>query len=81
MTITLLTDSQGHKMGKTAGNAVWLDPKKTSPYEFYQYWEMLQTAMFSSASVCLPFLPLEQIDEMDKVGGQPAQQGKRDTRI
>ncbi len=65
MTITLLTDSQGKKMGKTAGNAVWLDPNKTSPYEFYQYWRNVGDADVMKCIRMLTFLPLEQIDEMD----------------
>lgn len=65
MTITLLTDSQGKKMGKTAGNAVWLDPNKTSPYDFYQYWRNVADADVLKCIRMLTFLPLEQIDEMD----------------
>ena len=64
MTITLLTDSQGHKMGKTAGNAVWLDPNKPSPYEFYQYWRNVGDGDVLKCIRMLTFLPLEQIDEM-----------------
>jgi tyrosyl-tRNA synthetase len=64
MTITLLTDSQGKKMGKTAGNAVWLDPNKTSPYDFYQYWRNVADADVMKCIRMLTFLPLEQIDEM-----------------
>ncbi len=65
MTITLLTDSQGKKMGKTAGNAVWLDANKTSPYDFYQYWRNVGDADVMKCIRMLTFLPLEQIDEMD----------------
>ena len=65
MTITLLTDSQGKKMGKTAGNAVWLDPNKTSPYEFFQYWRNVGDNDVMKCIRMLTFLPLEQIDEMD----------------
>ncbi len=65
MTITLLTDSQGNKMGKTAGNAVWLDPNKTTPYEFYQDWRNVADADVMKCIRMLTFLPLEQIDEMD----------------
>ena len=65
MTITLLTDSQGKKMGKTAGNAVWLDPNKTSPFEFYQYWRNVGDSDVLKCIRMLTFLPLEQIDEMD----------------
>ena len=65
MTITLLTDSQGNKMGKTAGNAVWLDPNKTSPFDFYQYWRNVADADVMKCIRMLTFLPLEQINEMD----------------
>ena len=65
MTITLLTDSQGKKMGKTAGNAVWLDPDKTSPYDFFQYWRNVDDADVMKCIRMLTFLPLEQINEMD----------------
>lgn len=65
MTITLLTDSQGKKMGKTAGNAVWLDANKTSPYDFYQYWRNVEDADVMKCIRMLTFLPLEQINEMD----------------
>ena len=65
MTITLLTDSQGKKMGKTAGNAVWLDPAKTSPYEFYQYWRNVGDADVMKCIRMLTFLPLETIEEME----------------
>ena len=65
MTITLLTDSQGNKMGKTAGNAVWLNPNKTSPFEFYQYWRNVADADVMKCIRMLTFLPLEQINEMD----------------
>lgn len=66
MTITLLTDSQGKKMGKTAGNAVWLDPAKTSPYDFYQYWRNVDDADVIKCIRMLTFLPVEEIDEMSK---------------
>ena len=65
MTITLLTDSQGKKMGKTAGNAVWLDPNKTSPFDFYQYWRNVDDADVLKCIRMLTFLPLEQIREME----------------
>ena len=65
MTITLLTDSNGKKMGKTAGNAVWLDPKKTSPYDFYQYWRNVADADVLKCIRMLTFLPVEEIDKMD----------------
>ena len=64
MTITLLTDSNGKKMGKTAGNAVWLDPKKTSPYDFYQYWRNVDDKDVLKCIRMLTFLPLEEIDKM-----------------
>ncbi len=64
MTITLLTDSQGKKMGKTAGNAVWLDANKTSPFEFYQYWRNVGDDDVLKCIRMLTFLPLEQIEEM-----------------
>ena len=64
MTITLLTDSNGNKMGKTAGNAVWLDPNKTSPYEFYQYWRNVGDADVLKCIRMLTFLPLDRIEEM-----------------
>lgn len=69
MTITLLTDSQGKKMGKTAGNAVWLDPDKTSPYEFYQYWRNVGDKDVLKCIRMLTFLPLEEIDKMDSWEG------------
>ena len=64
MTITLLTDSNGKKMGKTAGNAVWLDPNKTSPYDFYQYWRNVDDKDVLKCIRMLTFLPLEEIDKM-----------------
>ncbi len=76
MTITLLTDSQGKKMGKTAGNAVWLDPNKTSPFEFYQYWRNVGDADVMKCLRMLTFLPLEQLDEMDKWEGNQLNQAK-----
>ncbi|MBQ4119737.1 MAG: tyrosine--tRNA ligase [Clostridia bacterium] len=65
MTITLLLNSEGKKMGKTVGGAVWLDPKKTSPYEFYQYWRNVADADVLKCIRMLTFLPLEEIDKMD----------------
>ena len=76
MTITLLTDSQGQKMGKTAGNAVWLDPNKTSPFEFYQYWRNVGDADVLKCIRMLTFLPLEQIDEMDHWEGEQLNKAK-----
>ena len=76
MTITLLTDSQGKKMGKTAGNAVWLDANKTSPFDFYQYWRNVADADVLKCIRMLTFLPLEQIDEMDKWEGAQLNEAK-----
>ena len=71
MTITLLLNSEGKKMGKTANGAVWLDPNKTSPFDFYQYWRNIGDADVLKCIRMLTFLPLDQIDEMDKwEGGQ-----------
>ena len=69
MTITLLTDSQGKKMGKTAGNAVWLDPNKTSPYDFFQYWRNVDDADVIKCMKMLTFIPLEEISEYEKLEG------------
>ena len=69
MTITLLLNSEGKKMGKTQSGAVWLDPEKTSPYDFYQYWRNVADADVLKCLRMLTFLPLEQIDEMDKWEG------------
>ena len=66
MTITLLTDSQGKKMGKTAGNAVWLDPNKTSPFEFVQYWRNVGDADVMKCIRMLTFIPIEEIEEIAK---------------
>ncbi|MEE0945878.1 MAG: tyrosine--tRNA ligase [Acutalibacteraceae bacterium] len=76
MTITLLTDSQGKKMGKTAGNAVWLDPNKTPPYDFFQYWRNVGDNDVLKCIRMLTFLPLEQIDEMDKWEGSELNKAK-----
>ena len=76
MTITLLTDSQGKKMGKTAGNAVWLDPNKTSPFDFYQYWRNVADTDVMKCIRMLTFLPLEQINEMDKWEGSQLNRAK-----
>lgn len=71
LTITLLTDAQGKKMGKTAGNAVWLSPDKTTPFEFYQYWRNVDDSDVMKCIRMLTFLPLEKINEMDQwEGGQ-----------
>ncbi len=76
MTVSLLTDSQGKKMGKTAGNAVWLDPEKTSPYDFYQYWRNVGDGDVMNCIRMLTFLPLEQIAEMDTWRDQQINQAK-----
>ncbi len=76
MTITLLTDSNGNKMGKTAGNAVWLDANKTSPYDFYQYWRNVGDADVLKCLRMLTFLPLEQIDQMAKWEGSELNKAK-----
>lgn len=76
MTITLLLNSEGKKMGKTQSGAVWLDPKKTSPYDFYQYWRNIADADVLKCLRMLTFLPLEQIDEMDKWEGSQLNKAK-----
>ena len=76
MTITLLLNSEGNKMGKTQKGAVWLDPDKTTPYEFYQYWRNVADADVLKCLRMLTFLPLEQIDEMDKWEGSRLNQAK-----
>ncbi|WP_322200326.1 tyrosine--tRNA ligase [Acutalibacter intestini] len=76
LTINLLTDSQGNKMGKTAGNAVWLDPNKTSPFDFYQYWRNVEDADVVKFIRMLTFLPLEEIDEMSHWEGSQLNQAK-----
>ncbi len=76
MTITLLLNSEGKKMGKTQSGAVWLDPEKTSPYDFYQYWRNIGDADVLKCLRMLTFLPLEQIDEMDKWEGAQLNEAK-----
>ena len=76
MTITLLTDSQGNKMGKTAGNAVWLDPEKTSPYDFYQYWRNVGDLDVIKCMKMLTFIPMEQINEYEKLEGAELNKAK-----
>ncbi len=76
MTITLLLTSEGKKMGKTASGAVWLDPEKTSPYDFYQYWRNVEDADVLKCIRMLTFLPLEQIDEMDHWEGSELNRAK-----
>ena len=76
MTITLLLNSEGKKMGKTQSGAVWLDPNKTSPFEFYQYWRNVGDADVLKCIRMLTFLPLEQIDEMDSWQGEQLSKAK-----
>ena len=76
MTITLLTDSHGNKMGKTAGNAVWLDPNKTSPFDFFQYWRNVDDADVIKCMKMLTFMPLEEIDEYAKLEGSDLNRAK-----
>ena len=76
MTITLLLNSEGKKMGKTQSGAVWLDPEKTSPFDFYQYWRNVGDADVLKCLSMLTFLPLEQIDEMDKWEGSQLNKAK-----
>ena len=76
MTITLLTDSNGNKMGKTAGNAVWLDPNKTSPFDFYQYWRNVGDADVMKCLRMLTFLPLEQLNAMASWQGSDLNRAK-----
>lgn len=70
LTITLLTNSEGKKMGKTASGAVWLDPKKTSPFDFFQYWRNIDDADVNKCLKLLTFLPIEEIEEMEKWPGE-----------
>ena len=76
MTITLLLNSEGKKMGKTQSGAVWLDPEKTSPFDFYQYWRNVGDADVLKCLRMLTFLPLEQIDEMDNWEGSQLNKAK-----
>ena len=76
MTITLLLNSEGKKMGKTAKGAVWLDPNKTSPFEFFQYWRNVGDADVLKCIRMLTFLPLEEIDKMDKWEGSQLNEAK-----
>ena len=76
MTITLLLNSEGKKMGKTQKGAVWLDPNKTSPFEFFQYWRNVSDADVLKCIRMLTFLPLEQIDEMDRWEGSELNKAK-----
>lgn len=77
MTFTLLTNSEGKKMGKTASGAVWLDPKKTTPYEFYQYWVNVQDADVINCLKLLTFVPMDKIREMEKWEGAELNEAKR----
>ncbi len=77
MTITLLLNSEGKKMGKTQSGAVWLDPDKTTPYDFYQYWRNIADADVLKCIRMLTFLPLEQIDEMDSWEGAKLNEAKQ----
>ena len=76
MTITLLTDSQGKKMGKTAGTAVWLDPNKTSPFDFYQYWRNVDDSDVLKCIKMLTFLPLDEIEKMESWEGSQLNRAK-----
>ena len=76
MTITLLLNSEGKKMGKTASGAVWLDPEKTTPYEFYQYWRNVGDADVLKCIRMLTFLPVEEIDKMDTWEGEQLNRAK-----
>jgi len=76
MTITLLTDSNGNKMGKTAGNAVWLDPNKTSPFDFFQYWRNVGDADVLKCIKMLTFLPIEEIKKMESWEGAKLNEAK-----
>jgi len=76
MTITLLLNSEGKKMGKTASGAVWLDPNKTSPFEFFQYWRNVDDADVLKCIRMLTFLPLEEIEKMDKWEGAQLNEAK-----
>ena len=76
MTITLLLNSEGKKMGKTASGAVWLDPNKTSPFEFYQYWRNVDDADVLKCIRMLTFLPIEEIEKMDTWEGAQLNEAK-----
>lgn len=77
MTFTLLTNSEGKKMGKTANGAVWLDPKKTTPYEFYQYWVNVQDADVINCLKLLTFIPMDEIRAMEKWEGAELNKAKK----
>ena len=77
MTFTLLTNSEGKKMGKTQSGALWLDPKKTTPYEFYQYWRNVDDADVIKCLKLLTFIPMEEIAELEKLEGAELNQAKK----
>ena len=77
MTFTLLTNSEGKKMGKTQSGAVWLDPKKTTPYDFYQYWVNVQDADVIKCLKLLTFVPMDEIRKMEKWEGKELNEAKR----
>ena len=77
MTITLLTDSQGHKMGKTAGNAVWLDPNKTTPYDFYQYWRNVDDQDVEKCLGLLTFLPMDEVRRLGALKDSQINEAKK----
>ena len=77
MTCTLLTNSQGQKMGKTVGGALWLDPKKTSPYDFYQYWRNVDDADVEKCLALLTFLPMDEVRRLGALEGAEINQAKK----
>ncbi|ASW43533.1 tyrosine--tRNA ligase [Clostridium isatidis] len=77
MTCTLLTNSQGQKMGKTVGGALWLDPNKTSPFDFYQYWRNVDDADVKKCLMLLTFVPVEEINEITNVEGAAINEAKK----
>ncbi|MGX6590977.1 tyrosine--tRNA ligase [Cetobacterium ceti] len=77
MTCTLLTNSEGNKMGKTAKGALWLDPEKTSPYEFYQYWRNLPDADVARPLALLTFLPMEEVNRLSALEGAAINEAKK----
>ena len=81
MTITLLQNSEGKKMGKTANGAVWLDPNKTKPYDFYQYWRNVDDKDVIRFIKMLTFIPLDEIEKMEKWTGQELNTAKKDDQI
>ena len=77
MTCTLLTNSQGQKMGKTVGGALWLDPKKTSPYDFYQYWRNVDDADVEKCLRLLTFVPMDEIKKLAALEGAAINEAKK----